>query len=234
MIVSGGIVISIVIFYNLLSLPAASMILMSGHSLGRKTSRQRLNHLMRSFIYGHLFALWLLICALGFLVQNYLLIKFNLTNKLIWLMTLSLIIIQISLMIITIFRRQTHPWILPAVKKFLFTRCTKTRSGVEAFSLGLSAVILQLPTILLPMTLFVLVSLQVFYNYLLTTILLASLAMLINLLATYFLQKRETNTIRFHKSIIKEHYFLQIMTIITLIIITVLIFTHIIESGGIA
>lgn len=141
----------VILFENSLQLDAATITFMSGHALGKQTSRQKLTKLTRGFTWGVVFIWWLLISTAC------LILYFSFGD---WLETISfwglLAMLTIAeglilICLILLHPNRQHPWVGASFRDFLYKRARRTKSSAEAFSLGASSVIAQLPVLIIPL-----------------------------------------------------------------------------------
>lgn len=230
--ISGGIIALVMIYYTLLTLPSASMVLMSGHAFGRETSRKKLHELMRNFIFGHIFALWLVILAASFLIQNYLMYDKIHFNSSYWLGICIVLLLQILFMTYFAFvKKETHAWITKPIQEYMFKRSTKTRSNPEALSLGIMSVIFQLFITGSSIFIFCSIMLDRYAAYIIPMIILYTLIVSIPLFLIYSSQKIRNNIIKTHKFFVREHNFLQLASILCLATLIAMIFFNL--SGAV-
>lgn len=143
----------VALFENSLQLDAATLTFMSGHALGKQTSHRRLVKLTRSFTMGAVFIWWLLVST------TCLILYFSFGNFLgtidFWglLAILSIAEGLILICLILLHPDHQHPWISTGFKDFLYKRAKRTNSPAEAFSLGISSVVAQLPILIVPLIL---------------------------------------------------------------------------------
>lgn len=141
----------VILFENSLQLDAATLTLMSGHALGKQTSRRRLQKLVSSFTWGVVFIWWLLVST------TCLMLYFSLGGSLVtvnfWALLIILAVAQALILIclLLLHPNTQHPWVRQGFKNFLTKRAQKTSSTAEAFSLGVASVIGQLPVLIVPL-----------------------------------------------------------------------------------
>ncbi len=118
--------------------------IMSGHSLGRKTSKKRLSRLILSFITGSSIFSMLLLVSSGALIEWYM--PRSISDSIVWLVS-SATMLGIGLTTWIIYYRKqpgTTLWIPRSFAKFLTNRAKSTKSSAEAFGLGMSSIFAEL------------------------------------------------------------------------------------------
>lgn len=130
-------------------LSVSVLTLLSGHTIGMKRSRSRLMHLMTNFILG---AATMTTLLLSFIILLSVKIFHGPAPDFIWAITCGLMFAIAILIWIFYYRRQkgTMLWVPRSFARMLSDRTKNTRSGAEAFSLGLTSVFIELLFIFVP------------------------------------------------------------------------------------
>lgn len=133
-------------------LSVSVLTLLSGHSLGKKTRHTRVMHLMNSFIAGVLAFTLLLLSSVVYYLSSAMLS--TQTSKAILAASCGLLI-GLGLAVWIFYYRKgdgTTLWLPRSMAQYLFERTKKTRSGAEAFGLGMSSVVAELLFIIAPLS----------------------------------------------------------------------------------
>lgn len=140
------IIISIIVFAAIIhatfQLSVSTLTLMSGHALGRRTSKKQLTRLVGAFILGVMLMSTLLLLSISYITQAFLLDNDSLSPAL-WAINSGLLVGLGIAAWLFYYRRQkssTSLWLPKALSNFLSLRSKKTKSAAEAFSLGLTSV----------------------------------------------------------------------------------------------
>lgn len=130
-------------------LSVSMLTLLSGHAIGKKTAHRRLLHLVGSFVSGAAVMTLLIIATAVLLFEpNYITV-----TPLTW-SVISGLLIGIGIAVwIFYYRRQegTTLWVPRSFARLLSDRTKATKSGAEAFSLGLTSVFSELLFIVAPL-----------------------------------------------------------------------------------
>lgn len=127
-----------------LQLATAAMTLLSGHSLGAKRSHKRLLHLNFSYVCGAALMVFLLGLGTIAIITSY--GSFWTQNE--WWRVAAAINLATGLAIAFAYYRKgrgTVLWLPRSLADHITIRAKKTKRGVEAFSLGMTAVVAELP-----------------------------------------------------------------------------------------
>ena len=122
--------------------------LLSGHALGRKQSHLRLLHLAGSFIWGAVVA----VVALLF-TALYVLSVMPFHDIFLWAVITG-IGVGSGIVVLLFYWRPSDGsrlWLPKAFADYLYDRTRKTRSGAEAFGLGIISIVSELPFTLAPL-----------------------------------------------------------------------------------
>ncbi len=127
---------------------------MSAHSLSRRVGTQRLLALGASYAAGALAATVLVLTTIVVLTNTSVVSHSEAVR---WLTLVTAVVApMIGLLTIIVYYRRgegTRLWLPRTFARYLLERAQKTRSGVEAFSLGLTTVLSELPFIAGPLLL---------------------------------------------------------------------------------
>lgn len=129
-------------------LSVSMLTLLSGHAIGKKTAHHRLLHLVLSFVWGAAFVSLLLIATAVLLFEP----GYIRVTMLTWSI-ISGVLIGIGIAVwVFYYRREagTSLWIPRGFARFLSDRTKTTKSGAEAFSLGMTSVVSELLFIVAP------------------------------------------------------------------------------------
>lgn len=132
-------------------LSVSVLTLLSGHAIGAKRSHARLLHLTTSYIAGTKVMSLLLVSFAALIIQSLYGAK---PPEMIWTLACSLLFVIGVAVWLFYYRRQrggTSLWIPRAYAQHLEERSKATKSGPEAFSLGLTSVISELLFIVGPL-----------------------------------------------------------------------------------
>lgn len=133
-------------------LSVSTLTLMSGHSLGKQQSLQRLNGLITYFIFGVILMTVLLLVAgvygVGVILYH------DVSTILLWAAACAELTVIGVVVWLFYFRPGggTMLWIPRLMAEFLAKRCKKTASGSEALSLGLTSVVGELIFLIAPIS----------------------------------------------------------------------------------
>jgi cytochrome c biogenesis protein CcdA len=130
--------------------------LLSGHALGRKTSHQRVMRLGAWYILGAFATISVIILAIAYKYS-----ALNVSDDVLWpAATAFSVLVGILVLLFYYKKRSKLLWLPAPIAEYLLNRTKKTKSGVEAAALGIMTVVAELPFILAPMLLTVLVLCQ--------------------------------------------------------------------------
>ena len=221
-----GVLILVIAFIASLQLDLATLTLMSGHSLGRQTSRKRLVELIDNFVLGVGFITWLLISTTS------LVLYFSFADQLFtarfWSLMIIFLGVQIALSLIAILLKPNNPnpWIWQEFRHFLTNRAEKTHSPAEAFSLGVTSQLAQLPVLILPLALASISLLALPGKYLVWGTVGFSLVVSLPLFIIGLLIKTGTNIASIQSFIISNRRFFKIMLILCLVTLSIFIISY--------
>jgi hypothetical protein len=126
--------------------------LLSGHAFGRKASHRRVLHLGVWYITGVLATILSLTLALAYLVYS-----LEISRDVLWpVVTVAAIAAGTAVLLFYYRRGSRLLWLPKPIAQYLMERTKKTKSGAEAASLGIMTVVAELPFVLAPMLLAVL------------------------------------------------------------------------------
>lgn len=137
--------------------------LLSGHTLSRERSHLKLVKLTGALTFGAIVATILLFCSFAFSFERF--YNFE-TSHLIWAILIGLSIGSAISVWAFYYKRNpkktsgTELWIPRGFAKFLNNRARKTRHSAEAFSLGVSSVLIEIMFIFTPIAAATLASLK--------------------------------------------------------------------------
>lgn len=135
-----------------LQLSVSVLTLMSGHSIGKKSSQTRLLKLMNGFLSGAL-AITILITTSGVYYLTFLINRSNSSEQLV-ATVLGYLMIALSIAIFLFYYRPrsigTKLWIPRGMASYLSERATAARSTAEAFSLGMTSIVAEIMLVLAP------------------------------------------------------------------------------------
>lgn len=124
--------------------------LLSGHSIGKKVAAQKTLRLVGAFLAGTAIMTTLIVCTL--LYTTKVLDLWQQPGSLWSVVALVLVVLGVAVWALYYRRGEGTPlWIPRAFARFLQKRVHTTSMSVEAFSLGLTTVIAELPFIAAPM-----------------------------------------------------------------------------------
>lgn len=131
-------------------LSVSMLTLLSGHAIGSKTSQAKLLRLTNSFTFGVAVMTILLLTFTAFIVSH----SFGAhVPPLAWAMSCGLLI-GLGIAVWTFYYRRekgTSLWLPRGVAHYLSDRTKATKSGAEAFGLGLTSVVGELVFIIAPL-----------------------------------------------------------------------------------
>jgi hypothetical protein len=132
-------------------LSVSILTLLSGHAIGAKTAHKRLLRLMGGFLTGAAIMTLLLVSLITLCLQ--LLFQGAAIPPLVWAAACGLLVSLGVAVWIFYYRREpgTSLWLPRDLARFLMNRTKATRSSAEAFSLGMSSVMVELLFIIGPM-----------------------------------------------------------------------------------
>ena len=155
-----ALIIFAAILHASFQLGASLLTLLSGHSLGKQRSQQRLASLNLSYIGGVFLASILLLASLSYaasLLPDTLSASTTIWTVITWLN----IVVGICVMLFYFRRRSgTQLWLPRSMAKYLTERTKKTKNNAEAFTLGIGSVIGELPFLIAPLSLAAVVLVQ--------------------------------------------------------------------------
>lgn len=208
-----------------LSLTLSAMTAMSAHTVGRQASKRRLTWMNISFGLGSSFITFLILATIS-------LGWYDAFAKITWLEKLvnssnfwfeiSLILLAQSLIMFGLKIKNPdnqNPWQLPTLKTFLFKRSQKTKSVVEAFSLGIMTVLANSWLMLVNWMIFSLWAVKIDLILLTGFSLLTSLPIFVIALII-----NKQKIAKLHAFVIKSRDFWHYLNLICLILITFVIF----------
>jgi len=133
------------------SLGVSVLTLLSGNSLGLKTSHKHLLNLTASFVIGVVIITILLIATTALVITS----ASHGNLPIWWWYVVCLVMVVVGLLAWSFYYRPgkagTSLWMPRGFSNFLYDRTKATRSSAEAFSLGVSSVISELPFIIAPL-----------------------------------------------------------------------------------
>ena len=222
-----GTLVLVIICIMSLQLELSIATLMSGHSLGQKTSRRRLNQMLNQFTVGYVLIAWLLFSAICLVVSNLDFVFYQwLDDGKLWLALAILLTIQVILLIVAQIRqpKSPHPWLFKDMRTFLTSRATKTKSPAEAFSLGVTSLLAGLGVLAVPLGVAATTTIWYLPSYLLITLtILFSLVAGLPLVVMQLFVLNDTPISEIQRFTIKNRRFFQIVRIISLLLLTGLI-----------
>lgn len=128
-------------------LAASVLTRLSGHTLGAKRTHKRLIHLMAAYIGGNLTMVMLLVCA-----STYLLSHLGTPEPILWAMVALVAVLTGALTILFYNRKRSSLlWLPDGLTNYLDVRTKKTKQSGEAFALGLTTAIAEVPFFLAPL-----------------------------------------------------------------------------------
>lgn len=132
-------------------LSVSMLTLLSGHAIGKKTAHARLLRLMGGFLVGATIMTLLSLSLTTLWLQ--LLFREEGVPPLIWAVACGLLLSLGIAVWIFYYRREpgTSLWLPRDLARFLMNRTKTTRSSAEAFSLGMSSVVVEFLFIIGPM-----------------------------------------------------------------------------------
>lgn len=155
----NGLIISsfaIIIFAGLIhasfQLSVSMLTLLSGHSLGRKTAHRRVMTLLNHFITGVFVLTTTLVATLAYYLS--LVIQGSLATEQLFAAVITGVLVSVGIATLIFYYRKgngTSLWIPRDLAHFLTKRTKTTKSGAEAFSLGMASVVSELVFIVAPM-----------------------------------------------------------------------------------
>ena len=140
------------IIHATFQLSVSNLTLMSGHALGRKTSRKRLTNMVGGFILGVFVMTTLLILSIGYVTHAFLLQNGEVQPAL-WAINSGVLVGLGVAAWLFYYRREkqsTSLWLPMSLSDYLNNRSKKTTSGAEAFGLGLTSVLAEILFIIGP------------------------------------------------------------------------------------
>lgn len=147
-----SVIVLAAIIHATFQLSVSTLTLMSGHALGRKTSRKQLTGLVGGFLFGVLVMSTLLLLSISYITQAFLLHE-GAVSAALWAMNSGLLVGLGVAAWLFYYRREknsTSLWLPQALSKYLNERSKKTRSSAEAFGLGLTSVLAEIIFIIGP------------------------------------------------------------------------------------
>lgn len=143
------IVVGAVFVHACFQLSVSVLTLLSSHTIGRRLPNSRLLSLNFWYILGCIIMITLL--QLGAIA----LLRFGLTHNetITTVVTLSLLPLVALLVVLLYYRRGrgTQLWLPRAAAQYITARAKRTRSSVEAFTLGTATVVTELPFAIAPL-----------------------------------------------------------------------------------
>ncbi len=146
-------------------LSISTLTIMSGHTLGKQRSHNRLMALLGGFSLGALTMTVLLLCTLG-LILTYLLDGYAQVPQVAWAVTCGLLF-GVGVAVWLFYYKKgkgTMLWLPRPTAEFLAERSRKTKNTGEAFALGLTSVFGELLFIAAPLLATVLIVLPLSYG----------------------------------------------------------------------
>lgn len=137
-----SIIILAAVIHATFQLSVSTLTLMSGHALGRRTSKTQLTNMITGFLLGSTIMTALLVAALAFLTQS-LTLEDGSISPAIWATTSGLLAGLGVAAWLFYYRREkssTSLWLPKPLSNYLALRSKRTRSSAEAFGLGLTSV----------------------------------------------------------------------------------------------
>lgn len=229
-----GTLVLVAIFVMSLQLELSIATLMSGHSLGRQTSRRRLNQMLNQFTVGFILITWLMFASVCLVVTNIDIILQWLIDGVLWIFLIIALLIQAIATVIVQARysKLPHPWLLKDMRTFLTTRATKTKSPAEAFSLGVTSLLACFGVLTLPLIVAAIATMWYLPGFLLVIItVLFSLIVGAPLVVMQFFILNDTPISAIQRFTIKHRRFFQIIQVVSLLLIIGLIASLLVEQG---
>lgn len=137
-----SIIILAAVIHATFQLSVSTLTLMSGHALGRRTSKTQLTNMITGFLLGSTIMTALLVAALAFLTQS-LTLEDGSISPAIWATASGLLAGLGVAAWLFYYRREkssTSLWLPKPLSNYLALRSKRTRSSAEAFGLGLTSV----------------------------------------------------------------------------------------------
>lgn len=227
---SLGLTLTVAIFIASLNLSLNSLTLMSGRALSHQVAARKLQKLITNFWLGNLAAFFLTLASLILIISQSNLVLSYYDHFLVqlntWSLVLILLISQILIMAFLKILQSTsiNPWTPSAVRDFMRQRCLKTDSSVEALSLGITSVLLNLGLMLLPLTI---LSLD-FLSQRLRLYPIIGFSLLISLphLLIKFLISRRIKISQINRFLIEKANFLQVLSFLSLLVLGIMIIIY--------
>ncbi|MGI6612126.1 MAG: hypothetical protein ACOX0Z_00925 [Candidatus Nanosyncoccaceae bacterium] len=229
-----GTLVLVAIFVMSLQLELSVATLMSGHSLGRQTSRRRLNQMLNQFTIGFMLITWLMFASVCLVVTNIDIILQWLIDGMLWVFLIIALLIQATVTVIAQARhpKLPHPWLPKDMRTFLTTRATKTKSPAEAFSLGVTSLLACFSVLTLPLIVAAIATMWYLPGFLLVVItILFSLIVGAPLVIMQFFVLNDTPISAIQRFTIKHRRFFQIIQVVSLLLIIGLITSLLVEQG---
>ena len=229
-----GTLVLVVIFVMSLQLELSIATLMSGHSLGRQTSRRRLGQMLSQFTIGFVLIAWLLFASVCLVVTNIDITFQWLIDGTLWWVLIGLLVVQVIIMAVLQIKRPKlpHPWLSKDMRSFLTTRATKTKSPAEAFSLGVTSLLACSAVLTLPLIVAAIVTMWFLPGFLLVVItILFSLLVGTPLVVMQFFVLNDTPVSTIQKFSVKNRQFFRIIQVVSLLLLIGLIASLLIEQG---
>jgi cytochrome c biogenesis protein CcdA len=150
------IIAALAVLHGSFQLGVSVLSLLSGHALGRKTSHQRVMSLGASYVLGVFATIGVIILAAAYKYS-----ALQVSDDVLWPIVTAFSVL-VGLIVLAFYwrRRSKLLWLPAPIAEYLLNRTKKTKSGVEAAALGIMTVVAELPFILAPMLLTVLVLCQ--------------------------------------------------------------------------
>lgn len=140
-----SVIVLAAIIHATFQLSVSTLTLMSGHALGRRASKKQVTGLVGGFLLGVLLMTTLLLLAISYITQAFLL-QNGAVPAAIWATNSGLLVGLGVAAWLFYYRREknsTSLWLPQALSRYLNQRSKKTRSGAEAFGLGLTSVLAE-------------------------------------------------------------------------------------------
>lgn len=136
--------VAVALVHATFQLGVSVLTLLSGHSLGAKKAHRRVLSLNGSYLFGSL-AMTLLILLSMVYIHGIIVTAFNV--RIFWSVAGIIAALSGLLLLLAYYRKGkgTLLWIPRFMANYLTKRAKKTRSGIEAFALGATTVVAELP-----------------------------------------------------------------------------------------
>jgi hypothetical protein len=202
--------------------------LLSGHAFGRKASHRRVLGLGTWYVLGVFATISVIIMAIAYKYA-----ALNISDNVLWPL-ITVFAVTVGLLVLTFYYRRGSRllWLPKPIAEYLLDRTKKTKSGAESTALGIMTVVAELPFILAPILLTILITSTLVWDMALWVYALYALAACLPLFVVLGLIGSGHKVSRIQKWRETNKGFLQFVSGVGLIVLSLYIFvTHHMESG---